>query len=336
MERLQISNSMLQLVFDCPTRVTMRLLGRTGTEPNASLECGRAFHEFLAEYYITGSVTSVLQISGPGDSGAGTHYREWCERFLNNEDRRWWENVARIAEEYTERYWPIDELQFTVDPERIEVEFVMPLGTLKDGTPLDMIGVLDGIVRDKLTNSLYILEHKTTGQLTGPYREGFSYDPQNTEYLWAAGNTLGEPVHGSYVDIIEIAPVPSSDRKCSKHGVKYAECGPDHIKMEFLRVDRTPAMVERWKRNAMLGGERLLKLARRAKDYGDEAATATATYGEVTGACKFCEFKAWCLTNNRSLSMIDSLAPKGKVELVQVEEPNLPLKLRSGLVEVEG
>lgn len=324
MERLQISNSMLQTVADCPTRVVLRLLGRGGTEPNASLECGKRVHEVLANYLrgATDSVFDPIKVA----------YKAWCEQNLTSEDRRWWANVLAILEEWVERH-PIHELPFTIEsPDHIEVEFIYPLGEAKDGTPIDVIGNLDGIVQDRLTKGRYILEHKTTGRLNATFKADFEYDPQNTEYLWAASQTLGEPVYASYVNAIQITTLPSDEtRRCKEHHKTYNLCGREHVKEEMFPVSRTTDDIENWKRNALILSERTLHLGRLARDKGDEAAVVTPTLGRMSGACGFCEFKTWCLTNNRQLALIDVLAPKQE----RFEVEGATRKLRSGLITVD-
>ena len=323
-ERLQISNSMLATVADCPTRAVLRLLGRGGTEPNASLECGKRVHEVLANY---------LRGSGP-DTGIldpiTVAYKAWCEQHLTSEDRRWWENVRNILEVWMERH-PIHELPFTIESaDHIEVEFIFPLGEAKDGTPIDVIGNLDGIVKDKLTSGRYILEHKTTGRFNASFKADFQFDPQNTEYLWAASQTLGEPVYASYVNAIQISTLPSDPtRRCKEHHKTYDICGKEHVKEEMFPVVRTPDDIKSWRENALVLSGRLLRLARLAQSAGDEAGTRVPTLGRISGACSYCEFKTWCLTNNRQLALIDTLAPKQT--RFDVEGPTK--KLRSGLVD---
>src|SRR5579859_5350990 len=109
---------MLQTVADCPTRVVLRLLGRGGTEPNASLECGKRVHEVLANYLRGGSDSSNGSIFDP----IKVAYKAWCEQNLTSEDRRWWANVLAILEEWVERH-SLSELPFTIEQaDHIEVE----------------------------------------------------------------------------------------------------------------------------------------------------------------------------------------------------------------------
>ena len=171
MERLQVSNSMLQTAATCPTKTVLRLLGRSGTEPSASLECGKRVHEVLANYFKGNCDADTLY------APIEVAYRAWCEANITTEDRRWWENVLAIIQEWAERH-PLTELPFIV--EHVEIEFILPLAEGKDGTPIDVIGVLDGIGRLKQTKGRVLLEHKTTGKLDATFKADFEYDPQNT------------------------------------------------------------------------------------------------------------------------------------------------------------
>jgi hypothetical protein len=223
----------------------------------------------------------------------------------------------------------VERLPFELlDPKTTEVGFVAPLGTLRDGTPVDLIGYIDKLVADKHSGSKLPLEHKFTGKVDAEFIGRFTeYDPQVTAYMLAAETILGQPCTEAWVNAIQMSMVPTSDRKCPKHGVLYAECGSLHVVQTFIAARRTPAQLAEFKSRALDICERwVLPVARSLQRHGAEVATRTPRDGMFTGACEYCDYRRWCLTSQRSPNLMRTMLGE--------RAGSADTRLRSGLVQV--
>jgi len=319
-ERLQVSIHTLQIAMDCRTRLLLRLAGLMdiGLPPPGSyvsMVAGSWMHKALAAWLTKEDWKVVL-----------APYKTMSEELAITEDRRGYDNLIAIMTEVVGRY-PLARLPFEVL--KPEISFVAPLGVLADGTPVDLIGYIDALVQDKRTGQRFILEHKTTGKLDEAFTRRFAeYDVQTTSYMLAAETVLGEKIGDAWVNAIEMAKVPSSDRKCNKHGVQYEECGPMHVKQAFIPARRTPEDLEEFRARALDICERyVLPVARALERRGPSVSTRTSRDGKFTGACDYCEYSRWCLTSNRSPNALNGMLKKAP----QADDD----RLRSGLVKVE-
>ena len=195
--------------------------------------------------------------------------------------------------------------------------------------PVDLIGYIDKLVQDKRTGLKMPLDHKFTGKLDAPFIGKFTeYDPQMTAYMLASEIVLGERVGDAWVNAVETSMVPSSDRKCPKHGVQYEECGNEHVKQTFIACRRTPAQLEEFRARALDISRRfVLPVAKVVAKKGAKAMLTAPRDGPYTGACDYCEYRRWCLTANRAPA---SMATMLAASVYETDET----RLRSGFVEV--
>ena len=322
MKRLQVSVSMLMSAPDCRTRTLLHLAGMHDTGlpvPGAqlSMEAGTVGHKATAAW-----------LNGSNWEDAIADYEARSDELGIVEDRRGYNNMRIILREVFHRYTPQSNLPFELlTPQTTEVSFVAPLGILKDGTPVDLIGYIDKLVQDKRSGLKLPLEHKFTGKLDEGFVRRFTeYDPQVTAYMLAAETVLGERIGDAWVNAVEVAKVPQSTRKCTKHGVLYEECGPLHVKQTFIAARRTPAQLAEFRIRAIEICERhILPVALALGKKGVEVATRTPRDGPFTGACDYCEFARWCLTSNRAPNLMNTML---------VHSAGDDDRLRSGLIEV--
>lgn len=307
MKRLQISVNMLQVACDCRTRLVLRLAGMqdAGQPPPGgyrSMVCGKWGHVALATWLSTGDVHQALAAISP--------YAEISKSLGIAEDRRGYQNLGKILAEVMGRYQPLSRLPFT--PQATEVSFVALLGEVKVRNttfPVDLIGYIDAIVIDKATGKRTLLEHKFTGKLDGEFARRFSeYDPQTTAYMLATECVTGERIDTAWVNAIETAKVPDSDRKCNAHGVLYNECGVLHVKQTFVAVRRTPQQLEEFRAQALDIAKRIIVPAALVYEKkGVQAALTAPRDGIFTNACHFCDYSRWCLTGQRGPTLMASM-----------------------------
>lgn len=331
-ERLQVSVHTLALAKDCRTRLALRLAGKEDAglpQPSSSLSmlAGTWGHKALAAYWDDDWEEALRP------------YEELSNQLGITDDRRGYANLRTLLSAWTSTH-PLGSLPFdTLDRKTTEVSFVVNLGEIKEAksgkiVPVDMIGYQDKLVRDKRTGRLLPLEHKFPGKINDSLISKFAeWDIQVTAYIVAAAQILGEEVDEAWVNAIEVSKVPSSDRKCPKHGVPYKECGPlmdirePHVRTTFIPARRNKSRQQEFVRSALDICERyVLPVARAVAKRGAEVATRTPRDGQFTGACDYCEFRRWCLTNNRGRTQFDQMLRDATIN---------PDRLRSGLVEVK-
>lgn len=321
MKRLQVSAHTLMSAADCRTRTLLHLAGMKDAGlpvPGAqlSMEAGTQGHKAMAAW-----------LNGSDWVEAIAPYEQRSDELGILEDRRGHANLSLILREVFSRYTPQSNLPFELlTPQTTEVSFVAPLGVLRDGTPVDLIGYIDKLVQDKRTGLKLPLEHKFTGKLDESFVRRFTeYDPQVTAYMFAAETVLGEKIGDAWVNAVEVAKVPQSTRKCTKHGVLYEECGPLHVKQTFIAARRTPEQLKEFRVRALeICNEYLLPVANALAKKGVEVATKTPRDGPFTGACDYCEFARWCLTSNRAPNLMQTMLA------VDARDDT---RLRSGFVE---
>jgi hypothetical protein len=115
----------------------------------------------------------------------------------------------------------------------VELEFTAPVRNPETGMPSRtwiLGGKLDVRIREHETNSVLIVEHKTTSLDAGPgsdYLKRLRMDGQVTVY-YAGAESLGEPVDGCLYDVLikpgqrPLKATPADSRKYTKEGRLYA------------------------------------------------------------------------------------------------------------------
>lgn len=322
-----VDNTTLRAMARCDTESTLRhVLGYTVQEDAHALECGIAVHEVLADYMKGESAEFCLQKFSLFYEGySGDHGLQDIKHPMFRLSHG---NVEKCLAQYFDTH-SLNSFPFSVDPDLVEVGFELPLSdecvcghseTKHAGGGCQyrgrcdcteyrpafvMWGRLDAIVQAQHDNSLYVLDHKTTGRMSPFWSETFTNDSQMSGYVWAAGVTLGQPISGVFINGIELAKLPSDPvRKCKEHGVVYAECGILHGKSELLIYTRNQAQLEEWRQTAIGLARDYRNLIGRVKSIQD--LPSVRTQGTFHGACGWCNFNKFCRAQ-RPIHYADSM-----------------------------
>lgn len=295
-EPLYVDTSLLRDVARCSTLAGLRhISGYTTNEDSAPLRAGSAFHR-LAEVWLKGG-TKVEALAAFAED-----YLPWAlgPGAVPTGDRLHPDNLTAILNAWLDSH-PLAAFPFTVDPALVEIGFAFPL--VPDGS-IVFTGRMDGIVTGLDDRELYVLEHKSTGRIDTPWVEQWYTDPQVSGYIWAARQHVGRRVVGVYIDAVQFSRLPSDPTKrCTKHGVPYAECGFMHMESHLMPVTRTDEELAAWHKDA-------LHLARRYHDMLTRFPALTdvprlRTQGKWNGQCRFCGFRKWCQIG-RPMRLVDS------------------------------
>lgn len=279
-----VDYSTLKAVASCDTKAALRYvlgLSVARDEDAAAMFAGTAAHEALAAYFQGQSAAEALVVFAreyaPTAAQLNPGLYPWQERLTLA-------NTSAIMQRWFETH-PIDRLPFRVRPDLVEVGFKIPLTD-----ELHLIGRCDAIVEHE--GDLYVLDHKTTGRIDTPWRHQFRLDAQMTGYVWAASQTLGQHVRGIFVNGIEFCKLPTSDRKCPKHGLKYEECGAEHATFEIVQNDRSDTELDAWLETTVKLAARYTELVRSVSSI--DAVRGLSMQGTFNGSCRFCSFKGFC------------------------------------------
>jgi hypothetical protein len=292
-EPLYIDNSTLRALAGCDLEAILRYgWDYTTREEHAALLQGNAGHEALATYFRE-----------EGREAALARYRDlyetWADENLPPDDRLTYANSAQVVAAWLEQH-PLDALPFYFpSPDFVEIGFAFPLTASGD---IVYCGRMDGLPTDRTSGLAALLENKFTGHISQDWLKQFKIDSQNSGYLWAAQQHLGDAsVLGSYLNAIEVKTVPSSSTKCKEHGVAYAECGLLHLKSVLTFITRTPEEIAHWRMTAIDLARRFRELLRRhpTPDY----LPAVRAQGKFHGRCRFCGFYDFCANGRRAVEM---------------------------------
>lgn len=304
---LYVDNSTLAALAACDTRAMLRYVhGYSSQEESFALQTGTAVHTALEVYFKTGERKPALQAFRAA-------YEDWALEHVPaapEKSQLWtlryaFENVRDIVRTWIKRH-PLADEPYTVYPDLVEIGFAFPIAD-------DVIfyGRYDGIVEEKASGQYFVLDHKTTGQLTSDWAASFRLSTQMTGYVWAAQQLLDKPVGGAIINGIQISKLPDiitnkdgSIRKCREHGIGIDECRLTHVKESFAITQRDARQIEQWKRQALKLAARLQMLKTRFPEIQD--LPKLQTQGMFAGACRYCDFKAFCETG-RQVERVDQM-----------------------------
>jgi hypothetical protein len=258
---LVMDTSMLRLAKECSSLAYFegtKGLRVKGVNTNA-LACGTAIHEALAVYLKTGSPKQALRKFHKLYYATG-----FAAANADPKSRHGYENVRDILQEWL-RVHPVAttyearpglrlrNLPYEFYPNLIEVPFGMLLPNVPEAHVWTLVvGVLDALARSTSTGNWVVLDHKTVASVDAQYRAGIHTDPQFTVYCKAAEAHLASlppgargpdgstrrVVEGAVVNALEIGLLPSSDKRCKKHGLPYRQCRLEHCVFDVLATER--------------------------------------------------------------------------------------------------
>lgn len=279
-----ISNSSLKSIATCTTLAYLQHVIRLPEKDTAPLMSGKAGHEALGEYVLTGDIAKA-------EAKYEKLYRPWAEAYVEPGDRLSFVNTADILGRWLREH-PLARSPFTYDPTWVERKLELEDSALG----IKFTGVLDGLVRDKALGEEGIVDHKFTGRITPQWIEQWQMDSQITGYLWLVSQLVKKPIRKAWINAIEFSKLPDSNRKCATHGVLYTECRLLHAKWLLIGpLTRTPQQIYEWGETA-----RGLTIALRTlAEWPLEKVNQLPVEGMFTGKCSYCRFRAFCKTGRK-------------------------------------
>lgn len=293
---INVDNTLLCDVAKCDALALVRHgFGLTSREPKIAAEVGNIFHSALEAYFLGREQSTIEEIFN------NEYARVFPTGQQAQEARFAYENLLIILKRYIEIN-PLSRLPFEV----VEAEQIVGATLESD---IMFWAKRDLLVRDKMSGIYAPLDHKTTGKINAFWLAKYKYSSQMTGYVWITQELFNQPLRDCYINAIELALVPSSNKRCKLHGVNYNECGKEHIAFNLLIYSRTMEQIIAWKRDAIILSRQFEKLRKTFNSL--EAIPYARRNGVFSNSCDFCEFKCWCV-RNFSINMKDAFVIESK------------------------
>lgn len=279
---INFDNTMLMDIKGCHVMALAKhVYGLRGKKEKLAADMGNVFHEALEHWFRGESIDVVLDVFATEYDKIVPHGEAPAE------DRFGRDNCITIMRRYCETM-PLSQFPFEpISFEEVKGKALDDKGGFIFWVKQDVVG------KDKRSGAITPVDHKTTGNMSSWWARKYRFNSQMTGYCWFCGEEYGSAVDTCYINGIELKKLPNSNKRCSKHGSKYSECGPDHVNFQLFRYRRKQEQLDRWRTDVLLlmkeykmyknmfsGNVELLKYAPR-----------TGSFGE---ACTFCELKEWC------------------------------------------
>jgi hypothetical protein len=291
---LIVDNTILSTFATCSTKAMIsyhhHLVSQEDSNP---LLVGQAAHKALEVFFKGGGAKESLIVFQTLYYSHGS--------LLAPEEALSWENTQATMETWFASHAP-DSLSFTALPGTIEGALTAPLWEEKWGKRVLFLGLVDLLIQERATGTLAIMDHKTTSKrLDDSWVGQFRTSAQLSGYIWLTQQTrIHEkldklsPVTSAYINTIQYARLPVSDRKCPRHAVPYSICKGLHA---LARLDgpfqRSPLQLKSWLADA--------RALTRKWAWTREKQGELSHLREVTKeglflyeACKWCPFTSYC------------------------------------------
>lgn len=285
----------------CTTRAYLRhVLYLTSPDGQATLESGSAGHEVLASFCRGEPIErALLHLKA---------YKKWAEEQIESgiqiQPRLLPENLRKVLTAWMKDH-PVTALPFTI--KQVEIGFQQ---VLSEPERLVLTGRMDLLVQDQ-TGAVVPADHKMTGRIAPSWVDKFRIDSQLSGYMWAAKKHTGKLTTKAYINAIQLGVLPGSNRMCPLHKREYAECGSLHSEAKIFLVNRTPEMIQRWRRDAIILGRRFKELKALGKEKGESVIKDLPMEGAFFNACMYCEFASFC-AHGRPVESLKDLFVKDK------------------------
>lgn len=298
-----VDNSMLSAFLTCTSKGWIRYGQHLTTAvERAELLSGKAGHTLLeALHRGVGARMAMAAFS--------QEYQTFGSQYVDPNERLAYHNVATILETFLDRM-PSGSLEwrYTPHPDYIEVPFEVNLDEHGDFLYIGRIDLIGTYLNHYIVN-----ENKFTGRISEDWKGTFRNDSQLSGYIYACRHGLiqGQPLHlpvmGAFVTAIELSKLPSDpNRRCHKHGMKYAQCSKEHVRWEiFGPLPREEQALQAWRADALAAAKRMRQVFEEAPTI--EYAPQMAQEGTFTRACRFCEFQRVCETGRDPHGMLGKL-----------------------------
>jgi len=227
-----------------------------------------------------------------------SEYKEWADKQPELKENLSHYNVRRCLVEWFER---LKTSPIPFAPVASEQAF-----KLEVAPDMFFTGLIDVLGRDRDNGMLVFCDHKTTSALNQAFVVKPGWASQFTGYQFALQHIYGEQVYGCWTNGIDLKSVPSAQKKCPKHGVKYSECGPEHLGHQWIFKQRTEDQLHAWWNSIWGLVQKLEGLFQTVKNPEDLAAVPQEGMfnGECYGYNKCCEFYDFCHRQNKAPEML--------------------------------
>ena len=301
MSLFKVSDSSLRTSALCSTKTGLSYgLQLTTDTENMFLKSGAAMHIGLAEFHREGNRRAALTVFEET-------YRTWADNNLESTHRLSFVNLFDILDAYCIKYGKPGALPFKIaylgEQPAVELDLRVPLNT-----EFQLHAVIDALVFLP-SNSLAVLDHKTTGRVDRYWSGGFSVTSQFTGYTFAIETKYNMPVSDVLINALETSRLPIADKKCKVHGVPFIECRKAHMKQEFLQYNRDPWQVEEWKRHAIALAEIQRNIVKFVMNDPDKIKRLRQE-GLFNDHCKWCEFLEICRAKRTKEAIKGLLVPR--------------------------
>jgi len=280
-------NTLLEDFAKCEAAGIVRhVFGLRGLKEKVAADIGNAYHAALEGHFMGREKRSVVEIfEGEYDKIIPPGEQPEEERFARI-------NCIKILERFCDTR-PVDGFPF----EPVSFEEIK-------GVPIDENGDYvfwakrDMLVREKATGAYAVVDHKTTQRITDWFARRFRLTSQLTGYVWLTSEEMKQAVTTAYVNGIEVAKLPDSSRKCTKHSTpgnpkKFIECSAEHANFQLFQYIRKPEQIAKWKQDALIGMKRA-EFMKGAFGHDLGLVKYAMRNGAFNGNCMFCEFADWC------------------------------------------
>jgi hypothetical protein len=276
-------NTILKDYATCEAMAIVKhIFGLRGKAEKIAADIGNVFHAAEEEHFRGADQRRVMEVFGQRyDMVIPPGQQPEEDRFARG-------NVIKIMEQYVKTR-PVEAFPWVP----VSFEEVKGVRLEEDGegelvfwVKRDMLG------KEKSTGFLVPVDHKTTHRLTSWWARTFRLCSQLSGYCWFTGKETGQPVMRAYVNGIEVAKLPDSNRKCPTHGVKYMECSAEHSVFYVYQYNRSPEMLEKWRQDAIVIAKKARMMGKVFTDLG--MIKYALRQGAFVEHCRFCEFKDWC------------------------------------------
>jgi len=310
---LYVDNTVLSSQSMCDTKTFIRhALHYDAHEEAAALKAGIACHNVFEVWFKGGTVEQAL--------AALDEYLTWADEAHEKgilHERFEGQNVYNVCHAYlTQR--DINLFPWVTDPKKVEIAVVAQLTkdnicvcghsikkhasqecsacSCPEFTIVNFTGKLDLIGSLHETGHLIPIDHKTTGQINSNFVRKYTLDSQMSGYIWLAEQHVHLPIRQAFVNAVQLSALPKSDRKCSTHGVPYAECSEMHLTTQIIGpIVRTEEQISEWRKTALLLSREFRDLIYKAEH--DFTAREIRQQGTFNGSCSFCSLGEYCRSN---------------------------------------
>jgi hypothetical protein len=305
MAKIKVSNSMLTNVRNCSTLAMASTAGYGLAQggDDRKLEAGHAAHVAL-EHWLQGQETRACI-----DAFKAT-YEPYSNRYVESDNAYHCDNLSRILEYFFSAH-PMGDMPWEVVATEREIEATLWEGSgypgVQEDIPVILVDRADGLVRNKTNDSLWAIEHKTTGAyLTADWMQQWRMNPQIMAHLfcWRAE---GYDVKGVIMNAIHFGKVPTpkfkrlksgemKEQPCRTHQCPVSMCWQAHLQTQIFEVVPSQEVYDAWLIEQRANAAQYRKLLLGGGSIPQE--------GLVNGHCAHCWLQEFCYRGRNAYELL--------------------------------